>query len=365
VADRVTVEMDYQGVQHAWSVPGGLLDGILWIQRPDDPLLWPEVIGHALALVANDRNSREFIKDFWDADPEKRKAYKRLWEKRQRKGMLLSNPTEAVESSTGEELGERVTTENSPQTSTTSREDISASTGTEENTARSDDTSLPKSAGIPWAPAYPNNTRGDKGLDSPKFHVTHTPPDRADKDQNGYNIDASDETTDTPSSNDDKSRTLVDRPTGSGRRRTYVGSKSHSLSRRQQAPDISAVDEAGMRAVIEYERQQGRHVNRLDHNHPGYDLITYDPITGEERWIEVKSTAGDWRTTGVAVSATQFRTAQAQGQKFWLYVVEHAIDQPRIWLIRNPANQVDEYYFDDGWRHVAEETNSEARSDTE
>ena len=47
--------------------------------------------------------------------------------------------------------------------------------------------------------------------------------------------------------------------------------------------------------------------------------------------------------------------AQRLGQKFWLYVVERADqDDFCITRIQNPAQRVNEFMFDDGWRACME-----------
>jgi hypothetical protein len=75
-----------------------------------------------------------------------------------------------------------------------------------------------------------------------------------------------------------------------------------------------------------------------------------------DRHIEVKSTAGPWDDLGVGVTADQFKHAQEVGEQFWLYVVENAQSpsRRRIWCIPNPARQVDQFMFDDGWKSLAD-----------
>ena len=74
-----------------------------------------------------------------------------------------------------------------------------------------------------------------------------------------------------------------------------------------------------------------------------------------DRYIEVKGTSGEWKTRGVSITRLQFSEAQNHGDKFWLYVVEHALDETnaRIHPIQNPAMKVDSFMFDGEWRKVA------------
>ena len=150
-----------------------------------------------------------------------------------------------------------------------------------------------------------------------------------------------------------------------GRLRTYVtpddpqkASKPDSVvaSRRNE------VERAGVQRVKEFEINGGRFPNEMPPNHPGYDVESYDESGQIERYIEVKACSGDWDSLGVAVSDTQFEKAYLERDKFWLYVVERAEqDDFEIHLIRDPARSVDEFFYDHGWRRVAEITKSNRR----
>jgi hypothetical protein len=87
--------------------------------------------------------------------------------------------------------------------------------------------------------------------------------------------------------------------------------------------------------------------------HPGFDVRSVD-TEGKVRVIEVKSTADAWGARGVAISSTQFATAQQRREEFWLYVVDQALTSPRVHPINDPATQIDQYFFDDGWLVVSE-----------
>ncbi len=64
--------------------------------------------------------------------------------------------------------------------------------------------------------------------------------------------------------------------------------------------------------------------------HPGYDIISHNPVTGEDRYIEVKGVNGEWNQTGVGLSRLQFSNAQDYGDRYWLYVVEFVSDPDHI-----------------------------------
>ena len=89
----------------------------------------------------------------------------------------------------------------------------------------------------------------------------------------------------------------------------------------------------------------------------GYDIESYLPDGHLDRFIEVKGSSGTWADFGVALSREQFRKASREGSAFWLYVVEFALepDRSRVYAIQSPAESVDEYWFDGGWRDLAKE----------
>jgi hypothetical protein len=122
------------------------------------------------------------------------------------------------------------------------------------------------------------------------------------------------------------------------------------------AIDHSPVDQAGVRQVTEFERAAGRHPEVMPHENPGFDVISRDDVGHIVRHIEVKSTAGGWDDMGVGLTRPQFEFAQQHRDTFWLYVVEHALDdrQIRVMRIADPIGRADEFRFDDGWSAVSE-----------
>ena len=108
-------------------------------------------------------------------------------------------------------------------------------------------------------------------------------------------------------------------------------------------------------AVCSYEDERGRFPEQMAQTHPGYDIVSRDPSSGKDRWIEVKGIAGEWNQTGVGLSGLQFSNAQNYGEGYWLYVVEF-VDDPehtRVHAIQNPAMQVTAFMFDGNWRDAA------------
>lgn len=119
-----------------------------------------------------------------------------------------------------------------------------------------------------------------------------------------------------------------------------------------------AVEVVARAAVCAYEKARGRVAEQMAQTHPGYDIISRNPLTGEDRFIEVKGVNGEWNQTGVGLSRLQFSNAQDYGERYWLYVVEFVSDPEhlRVHPIRSPAAQVTSFMFDGNWRNaVADE----------
>jgi len=118
------------------------------------------------------------------------------------------------------------------------------------------------------------------------------------------------------------------------------------------------IDKAGMSRVMEYEYQHGREpqdMNEIRQNHPGYDIKSADGRSREARYIEVKSLRGLWDKRGICMTSTQFKAGNEHQDQYWLYVVEQAeTDEAKVNLIKNPVGLVNEFYYDDSWRQLAD-----------
>ena len=137
---------------------------------------------------------------------------------------------------------------------------------------------------------------------------------------------------------------------------------SYVRKKQEESPDADeqdgpsehnlAVEVVARAAVCAYEKARGRVAEQMAQTHPGYDIISRNPLTGEERYIEVKGVDGEWNQTGVGLSRLQFSNAQDYGDRYWLYVVEFVSDSEhtRVHVIRSPATQVTSFMFDGNWR---------------
>jgi len=98
-----------------------------------------------------------------------------------------------------------------------------------------------------------------------------------------------------------------------------------------------AVERAGIKAVINYERRRaGGDPEKLDKikdvsmSFKGYDVESFDRV------IEVKSFK---RTGPVEMTSHEWQTASRMRGMYWLYVVEDALSEPKIYPIENPAER--------------------------
>jgi Domain of unknown function (DUF3883) len=133
-----------------------------------------------------------------------------------------------------------------------------------------------------------------------------------------------------------------------------------------QAERREKVNRSGMEKVLAFEMSQQRHPREMPPLHPGYDVESDNDQGHVERYIEVKSLSGDWEGPHAGMTDTQFEKNQEIGKRYWLYVVERA-EQPdfRIWRIQNPAQQITNFMYDDGWKNMAEEDETPAEAATE
>lgn len=137
------------------------------------------------------------------------------------------------------------------------------------------------------------------------------------------------------------------------------GGEQGGLSEHNLAVEVIARD-----AVCAYEKERGRLAEQMAQTHPGYDIISRNPLTGEDRFIEVKGVNGEWNRTGVGLSRLQFSNAQDYGDRYWLYVVEFISDPEhiRVHPIRSPATQVTSFMFDGNWRDAVTEERADPSS---
>jgi hypothetical protein len=102
----------------------------------------------------------------------------------------------------------------------------------------------------------------------------------------------------------------------------------------------------GEQFVIDYERRRLRRAGREDLAQKvqwisqesvteGYDILSFE-VNGDERWIEVKTTAGCGQV--FVMTDNEWQTALGAGEKYYIYRVIEARTEPRVAVkINNPS----------------------------
>jgi hypothetical protein len=89
----------------------------------------------------------------------------------------------------------------------------------------------------------------------------------------------------------------------------------------------------GMKVAMHYEHSQQRLPQDVSKENLGYDIRS-EGAGGAIRYIEVKARA----TTGaIVLTPNEWLMAQRLGDEYWLYVVEDAAREPKLYTIQNPA----------------------------
>ena len=94
------------------------------------------------------------------------------------------------------------------------------------------------------------------------------------------------------------------------------------------------IEQVGMRVAMDYERRQGRVPEDVASENLGFDVRSTDPATGEKRYIEVKARA---RVGPVALTQNEWFKAGRFDTDYYLYVVLNAATQPELYIIQDPA----------------------------
>jgi len=123
--------------------------------------------------------------------------------------------------------------------------------------------------------------------------------------------------------------------------------------------DKNKVDDAAMKAVMQFEKDNRRKPKDVHLTRCGYDILSKDPITEEIRHIEAKghSESGD-----VFITPNEWFMAGRFGDDFWLYVVDYALDNPEIFPIQNPAENLEYDKILETKRYIIKEKNWKRKS---
>ena len=118
-----------------------------------------------------------------------------------------------------------------------------------------------------------------------------------------------------------------------------------------------ALEEKAINLILRDEPQ----LHRTPTRNPGFDLFEAGGDGQPSRWIEVKAMTGDLHSRPVGLSRAQFDCAREHGERFWLYVVEHAENESaRVVRVQDPAGKARTFTFDHGWLSIADMKMAEA-----
>jgi len=154
----------------------------------------------------------------------------------------------------------------------------------------------------------------------------------------------------------DKREEKKEKPGRRARLRSYVLSPEQAKKRESEESNIlseeekQAINEAGMKRAIQYEKDEKRHPKQMPHFHEGYDIESYNDEETVERYIEVKSTKSKWGGFEVELTRPQFEKARELGERYFLYVIDNALSEnPGFYVIQNPALRASGYLYDRPW----------------
>ena len=122
----------------------------------------------------------------------------------------------------------------------------------------------------------------------------------------------------------------------------------------KEGVDKNAVDDAAMEVVIKHEQENGRIPEDVHLSRCGYDILSKNKDTNEVRHIEVK---GHSKSGDVFITPNEWFMAGRFGDDFWLYVVDNVLDNPIIFLIKNPAQSLEFDKILETKRYIIKESN--------
>lgn len=96
------------------------------------------------------------------------------------------------------------------------------------------------------------------------------------------------------------------------------------------------IEKIGMEIAMEYEKKEGRKPENVSKENIGFDIRS----KGKEeiRYIEVKARKEEGN---VALTPNEWFKARRFKEKYWLYVVVNAATNPVLFLVNNPADNLD------------------------
>jgi hypothetical protein len=96
------------------------------------------------------------------------------------------------------------------------------------------------------------------------------------------------------------------------------------------------IEARGMEVAMRYEREQGREPEDVSTENLGFDIRSTAP-DGSVRYIEVKARAG---TGAIVLTPNEWLMAHRLRGEYWLYIVEWAATDPKLYTIQDPASKL-------------------------
>ncbi|MEN2985038.1 MAG: helicase-related protein, partial [Dictyoglomaceae bacterium] len=96
------------------------------------------------------------------------------------------------------------------------------------------------------------------------------------------------------------------------------------------------IERIGMQIAMEYERKAGRFPEDVSKENLGFDIRSKDK-DGNTRYIEVKARAEEG---SIALTQNEWFKAQRFWDDYYLYVVFNAVKNPQLYIIQNPAKNL-------------------------
>ena len=108
------------------------------------------------------------------------------------------------------------------------------------------------------------------------------------------------------------------------------------ISEAGEMAEDEEVERIGMEIAIEYEKSQGRVPEDVSKENLGFDIRS----RGEKeiRYIEVKARA---KEGDIALTPNEWLKAKMLNEEYWLYVVTNAKTNPELYIINNPAENLE------------------------